>query len=204
MSPAATRKRFSPQEHLALERKSETRNEYYNGEILAMSGASREHNLISVNLLRDSGNQLEDRPCEAYTSDMRVAIEATGLYTYPDVSVVCGEPRFLESEVDTLLNPMVIVEVLSPTTEAYDRGVKFRHYRRIRSLREFVLITQERMLVERFTRQGNDWVLSDLTEPDQVLKLESINCEIPLSRIYAKVTFPETTGASGETALHSS
>ncbi len=201
MSSAAIKRRFTPQEYLALERKSETRSEYYNGEIFAMAGASREHNLISVNLLMDIGNQLYDRPCEVYTSDMRVHIEATGLYTYPDVTVVCGEPRFQDSEVDTLLNPMVIVEVLSQSTEAYDRGVKFRHYRRIGSLREFVLISQDRMMVERYTRQGNDWVLSELTDPDQVLKLDSIGCQIPLGRIYAKVTFPEA-GASGEPTLH--
>jgi len=202
MSSAATKKRFTPQEYLALERKSETRNEYFNGEIFAMAGASREHNLIAGNVNAEIRNQILDRPCESYPSDMRVYIEATGLYTYPDVTVVCGEPRFQDREVDTLLNPLVIVEVLSPTTEAYDRGVKFRHYRRIGSLREFVLISQERMLVERYTRQGNDWVLSDLTDPDQVLKLESIGCEIPLNRIYAKVTFPETTGASEEPTLH--
>jgi Uma2 family endonuclease len=201
MSSAATKIRFTPQEYLALERKSETRNEYYNGEIFAMAGASREHNLIVGNLLRDIGNQLEDRPCESYPSDMRVSIEATGLYTYPDVSVVCGEPRFQDREVDTLLNPTVIVEVLSPSTEAYDRGDKFRHYRRIDSLREFVLISQDRMMVERYTRRGNDWVLSDLTDPDQVLKLESIGCQIPLDRIYAKITFPEP-GAAEEPTLH--
>src|SRR5271157_519972 len=191
MSSAATKIRFTPQEYLALERKSETRNEYYNGEIFAMAGASREHNLIVANLLRDIGNQLEDRPCESYPSHMRVSIEATGLYTYPDVSVVCGEPRFQDREVDTLLNPTVIVEVLSPSTEAYDRGDKFRHYRRIDSLREFVLISQDWMMVERYTRQGQDWVLSDMTDPDQVLKLESIGCQIPLNRIYAKTTFPK-------------
>ncbi|MGA8346959.1 MAG: Uma2 family endonuclease [Isosphaeraceae bacterium] len=201
MSSAATKIRFTPQEYLALERKSETRNEYYNGEIFAMAGASREHNLTVANLLRDIGNQLEDRPCESYPSDMRVFIEATGLYTYPDVSVVCGEPRFQDREVDTLLNPTVIVEVLSPSTEAYDRGDKFRHYRRIDSLREFVLISQDRMMVERYTRRGNDWVLSDLTDPDQVLKLESIGCQIPLDRIYAKIKFPEP-GAAEEPTLH--
>ena len=201
MSSAATKIRFTPQEYLALERKSETRNEYYNGEIFAMAGASREHNLIVANLLRDIGNQLEDRPCESYPSDMRVSIEATGLYTYPDVSVVCGEPRFQDREVDTLLNPTVIVEVLSPSTEAYDRGDKFRHYRRIDSLREFVLISQDRMMVERYTRQGKDWVLSDMTDPDQVLKLESIGCQIPLDRIYAKIKFPEP-GAAEEPTLH--
>jgi Uma2 family endonuclease len=191
MSTAATKRRFTPQEYLALERKSETRNEYHDGEIFAMSGASREHNLIAGNLIRDIGNQLEDRPCESYPSDMRVWIEATGLYTYPDVVVVCGEPQFQDREVDTLLNPTVLVEVLSPSTEAYDRGVKFRHYRCIPSLREYVLISQDRMMVERFTRQGNDWVLSDLIDPDQILKLESIGCQIPLGRIYAKVKFPE-------------
>ena len=201
MSSAATKIRFTPQEYLALERKSETRNEYYNGEIFAMAGASREHNLIVANLLRDIGNQLEDRPCESYPSHMRVFIEATGLYTYPDVSVVCGEPRFQDREVDTLLNPTVIVEVLSPSTEAYDRGDKFRHYRRIDSLREFVLISQDRMMVERYTRQGKDWVLSDMTDPDQVLKLESIGCQIPLDRIYAKIKFPEP-GAAEEPTLH--
>jgi Uma2 family endonuclease len=201
MSSAATKIRFTPQEYLALERKSETRNEYYNGEIFAMAGASREHNLTVANLLRDIGNQLEDRPCESYPSDMRVFIEATGLYTYPDVSVVCGEPRFQDREVDTLLNPTVIVEVLSPSTEAYDRGDKFRHYRRIDSLREFVLISQDRMMVERYTRQGKDWVLSDMTDPDQVLKLESIGCQSPLDRIYAKIKFPEP-GAAEEPTLH--
>ena len=201
MSSAATKKRFTPQEYLTLERKSETRNEYYNGEIFAMSGASREHNLIAGNLFRDIGNQLEDRPCETYMNDMRVWIEATGLYSYPDVVVVCSEPRFQDREVDTLLNPTVIVEVLSPTTAAYDRGDKFRHYRRIDLLREFVLISQDRMMVERYTRRGNDWVLSDLTDPDQVLKLESIDCQIPLNRIYAKITFPEP-GAAEEPTLH--
>jgi len=201
MSSTATKRRFTPQEYLALERKSETRNEYYNGEICAMSGPSREHNLIAGNLFRDIGNQLEDRPCETYMNDMRVWIEATGLYTYPDGVVVCGEPRFQDREVDTLLNPTVIVEVLSPTTEAYDRGDKFRHYQRIGSLREFVLIAQDRMMVERYTRQGNDWVLSDMTDPDQVLKLESIGCQIPLDRIYAKITFPETD-ATEQPTLH--
>ncbi len=201
MSSAATRKRLSPQEYLAIERKSETRNEYYNGEMFAMAGKSREHNLISVNLLRDIGNQLEDRPCEAYPSDMRVSIEATGLYTYPDVSVVCGEPRFEDRELDTLLNPTVIIEILSPTTEAYDRGFKFRQYRHIDSLREFVLISQDRMMVERYTRQGCDWLFSDMTDAHQILNLESIGCQISLGRIYAKVAFPEP-GATEEPKRH--
>ena len=181
MSSAAAKTRFSPHEYLALERRSETRNEYYHGEIFAMAGANREHNLITANVLRDIGNQLEDRPCESYPSDMRVAVEATGLYTYPDVSVVCGDPRFQDSTADTLLNPTVLIEVLSPSTEAYDRGIKFHQYRRIVSLREFVLISQDRMMVELYTRQGSNWVLSELSEPDQILTLESIGCQIPLA-----------------------
>ena len=115
MSSAATKLRCTPQEHLARERKSPTRNEYHNGEIFAMAAASREHNLIAGNLYREIGNQIVDRPCEAYVNDMRVWIEATGLYTYPDVVVVCGEPQFQDSELDTLVNPTVLAEVLSPS-----------------------------------------------------------------------------------------
>src|SRR5271157_2277403 len=122
MSSAATKRRFTPQDYLALERKSETRSEYYRGEIFAMSGASREHNLIAGNVNSEIRNQILDRPCESYASDMRVCFEATGLYTYPDVVVVCGQPRFQDSQEDTLLNPTVLVEILSPSTEAYDRG----------------------------------------------------------------------------------
>src|SRR5208337_5226819 len=110
MSAAATKGHYSPTEYLALERVSPTKSEFYRGEIFAMSGASREHNLIAANLSRAVGNQLADRPCETYVSDMRVCIEATGLYTYPDVVVVCGQPRFQDSHVDTLLNPTVLVE----------------------------------------------------------------------------------------------
>jgi Uma2 family endonuclease len=191
----ATKLLYTPPEYLALERKSPTRNEYYRGEIFAMSGASREHNLIGGNINREIGNQILDRPCESYSSDMRVFIDETGLYTYPDVVVVCGQPEFLDREVDTLLNPTVIFEVLSESTEAYDRGVKFGHYRRIPSLKEYVLISQDRMLVERYTRQGDNWVLTDFTRLDQSLRLESIDCTIPLDRIYAKVKFDEAAPA---------
>jgi Uma2 family endonuclease len=123
---------------------------------------------------------------------MRVWIEATGLYTYPDFVVVCGEPRFQDGERDTLLNPTVIAEILFPSTEAYDRGLKFSHYRRILSLREYLLISQDRMLVERYTHQGEDWLLTEMTGPDQVLRLESIGCEVVLGRIYAKVTLAKS------------
>ena len=121
-----------------------------------MAGASREHNLIAANLVRRIGNQLDGRPCETYTNDMRVLVSQTGLYTYPDVIVVCGEALFLDENEDTLLNPTVIAEVLSPTTEAYDRGKKFGHYRRLESLREYVLVAQDEVLVEHYVREGDD------------------------------------------------
>jgi Uma2 family endonuclease len=190
MSTAA-KPRYTPAEYLSLERTSETRHEYYRGEMFAMSGASREHNLIAGNLSREIGTQIMDRPCEVYQSDMRVKVATTGLYTYPDVVVVCGEPRFEDKLVDTLHNPTVVCEVLSESTEAYDRGLKFGHYRRIPSLREYVIVSQERMSVERFSRRGDEWVLTDYLEPEQVLEIESIGCKVPLSRIYDKVRFPE-------------
>ena len=115
--------------------------------------------------------------------------------------MVCGEQRFQDRELDTLLNPTVIIEILSPTTEAYDRGFKFRQYRHIDSLREFVLISQDRMMVEHYTRQGCDWLFSDMTDADQVLNLESIGCQISLGRIYAKVRFPEPS-ATEESKRH--
>jgi len=187
MASAALKKRFSPEEYLALERKAGFKSEYHDGFITAMAGTSREHNLITLNLGGEVRSQLKDRPCEAYVSDMRVYIDRTGLYTYPDVVVVCGEPQFLDDSVDTLLNPTMIVEVLSPTTEDYDRGKKFLHYRRLPSLREYVLVSPDRVLVERYTRQGDDWLLTELSQIDDTLRLASIGCELPLREIYAKV-----------------
>ena len=134
MSSAAAKTHYTPEQYLALERDSSIRHEYHNGSIFAMSGASREHNLIALNLGAELRTQLLDRPCEAYVSDMRVLVARTGLYTYPDIVAVCGERQFQDSEVDTLLNPTLIIEVLSSTTEAYDRGKTFAHYRRLPSL----------------------------------------------------------------------
>jgi len=191
MSSAALSNRYTPEEYLALERKAEYKSEYFNGFITAMSGASREHNLIAVNMTSDLNAQLRDRKCEVYSGDMRVLISSTGLYTYPDVSVVCSQPQFLDKEVDTLLNPTVVVEVLSPSTETYDRGAKFAHYRRIESLQDYVMISQEEMHVEHYTKQGNGWFLSVLENPEAILELPSIGCKVALSEIYRKVVFKE-------------
>ena len=185
---------ISPEEYLRMERKSQERHEYYRGEVFAMSGASREHNLIAQNTSRSLGNQLDDRPCEVYQSDMRVKVSPTGLYTYPDVVVVCGEPQFEDAELDTLLNPTVIIEVLSESTEKYDRSKKFQHYRNVASLQEYVLIAQDEVHVEQFTKQGEQWVYADASKPDDVFTLPSIGCTLALSAVYKKVTFETDEG----------
>jgi Uma2 family endonuclease len=191
MSSAARKTRYTSEEYLAMERKAAFKSEYLNGFITAMSGASREHNRIAGNLHYNIRDRLENRPCEVFISDLRVWVSSTGLYTYPDVIVVCGDAEFQDDEVDTLLNPTVIIEVLSPTTESYDRGAKFAHYRRLPSLKEYVLIAQDRVLVERYVRQGDDWVFSALDDLDGTLKLVSIDCSIPLRDICARVSFSD-------------
>jgi Uma2 family endonuclease len=190
MASAAKILRYTPAQYLDLERKADFKSEYCNGFIVAMAGATKEHNQISGNIFRRIGNQFEDRSCTVYISDMRVFIDATGLYTYPDVAAVCGEAQFLDDVVDTLLNPTVIVEVLSHTTESYDRGRKFNHYRQLPSLQEYVLVAQDEVLVDHFTRQGDQWLLTMFRSLDDVLTLVSIDCAISLREIYAKVQFP--------------
>lgn len=182
---------LSPAQYLALERVAEERSEYLDGEMVAMTGGSRNHGLIVGNLVRELGSQLRDRPCEVYPTDLRVQVAQTGLYTYPDVTVVCGEPRFEDEQLDTLLNPTVILEVLSPTTESYDRGRKFEHYRTLGSLVEYLLVSQSQPRIERFLRQGEGaWLFSDAAGLEAVLALPSIGCELALAEVYAKVRFP--------------
>ena len=181
--------RYTPEEYLALERKAEYKSEYVNGEIIAMAGASRQHNLIAGNLYREISQQLRGRPCEAYISDMRVKVSHTGLYAYPDVVVVCGEIRFEAASNDTLLNPLVIVEVLSASTEAYDRGEKFAHYRRLESLQEYLLVAQDKIRIEHYVRQGTQWVLSEVSDLHDTVHLASIGCDVVLQEVYDKVQF---------------
>lgn len=177
-------------EYLELERKSEIRSEYIAGRIFVMSGASRRHNLIAVNLSREVSSQLRGKPCEAYVSDMRVKVAPTGMYTYPDIVAVCDEPRFEDAQVDTLLNPTVIVEVLSESTEAYDRGERFAHYRRLETLREYVLVAQDKVRIEHYRRrEGEEWVLSEVSDPASTLHLPSIDCHVGVGAIYEKVEF---------------
>ena len=180
--------RYTPEEYLAIDRNSEQKNQYYAGEIFAMGGASERHNLIVTNLVRELSTQLKGRPCKVYPSGMRVKVSATGLYTYPDVTVVCGEARFEDDQQDTLRNPTVVIEVLSGSTEDYDRGRKFERYRQIESLAEYVLIAQEKHHIERFRRQDNNqWLLSETSRLGDTISLDSIDCKLALAEIYDKV-----------------
>ncbi|MDG4554045.1 MAG: Uma2 family endonuclease [Candidatus Competibacter sp.] len=178
---------YTPEQYLALERQANHKSEYVNGGIFAMAGASKEHNQIAFNIAGELHAQLKNRPCLAYVNDMRVKVGATGLYTYPDVAALCGEPQFEDERMDTFLNPSVIIEILSPSTEAYDRGDKFAHYRRLPSLMEYVLIAQDKVRVEHYIRQDRRWVLTEMDSQEDMLCLVSIQCEIPLREIYAKV-----------------
>jgi len=153
-----------------------------------MSGASRRHNLIALHIGAELRAQLKQRPCEVYTSDMRVKISRTGIYTYPAVVVVCEEPVFEDTEVDTLLNPTVLVEVLSKSTEDYDRGGKFEHYRTLASLQEYLLVAQERCHVVHYVRQpDHTWLLAETFDMYCSVHLPSIHCDLMLSEVYAKV-----------------
>jgi Uma2 family endonuclease len=190
MSSAAAKPRLTPEEYLAIERKADYKSEYFAGEIFAMTGASRRHNLIVGNTTRELGNLLKKRPCQVYPTDMRVKIAETGLYTYPDVVVICGTPEFEDESEDVLLNPTLVIEVLSESTEAYDRGKKFEHYRHIPSLAEYLLIAQDRCRIEQFTKQNDGkWLFSEVNSPDAKVKLLSIDCELSVAEVYDKVEF---------------
>lgn len=181
-------KYYTPREYLAVEREAGFRHEYMDGEIFAMAGGNKRHNLISANVIRVIGNQILDRSCSVYGSDMRIKIPFTNAYTYPDVVGLCGPEEFEDDTEDNLLNPALIVDVLSKSTEAYDRGAKFESYQTIESLREYVLITQEPFRVEQFVRRdANTWTYFEFRSADDVLKLHSIECELCLRDIYHKV-----------------
>ncbi len=175
-------------EYLAFERKSKTKHEYFAGNIYTMAGASERHNLIVANLVIEIGVQFRKRPCRIYPSDMRVKISETGLYTYPDVTVVCGRPQFDDDQSDILLNPTVIFEVLFKSTEGYDRGKKFQHYRTIDTLTEYLLIAQDSYHIEHYVRQvDGQWLLSEATHLQETVHLPTIKCDLTLADVYDKV-----------------
>ena len=190
----------TPADYLTLERRAETKSEYLNGTIYAMSGASRNHNRITVNLARRLGNQLSGTPCEPFVNDMRVKVSPTGLYTYPDAVVACGEPRFEGQHLDTLLNPAVVIEVLSNSTEAYDRGEKFAHYRALESLTDYLLIAQGKPRVEHYQRQADgQWLYSVADGLEAQIEIAAIGSALRLAEIYERVEFPASQPAPPQT-----
>jgi len=186
--PLQNKRQFTIEEYLALERNSEQKSEYYAGEIYAMVGASEPHNLIVTNIVSELSNQLKKHTGRVYSNNMRVKVEATGLYTYPDIVTICSDPIFDDEHKDTLLNPTILIEVLSKSTEAYNRGEKFEHYRKMESLSEYLLVSQDKYYIEHFIRQPNDqWLLLETNHIEQILELPSIHCQLALSEVYDKV-----------------
>jgi len=181
--------RLTPDEYLLLEGAAETRSEYLGGEMIPMPPASRAHNLVVTNLAGIFANEFLDRPFETYTQGMRVkGVMPSRAYMYPDVVVVGGEPQFEDSHIDTLLNPTLVVEVLSKSTEGYDRGLKFSHYRSIESLQEYLLVSQKECRVEQYARQaGGKWLYTECLDPKANIDLASVACRLPLTRLYHRV-----------------
>jgi len=182
---------LTPEEYLHREKDAEFRSEYFRGEMFAMAGASANHILIVGNCVQTLGQQLKKKPCRVYPSDLKLRIEATGLFTYPDLSVVCGDPQIETNGGDVLLNPVVLVEVLSDSTEAYDRGKKSQHYRTIPSLKHYALIAQDRHSIDCFTRKPDgSWVLTSCHALDEKVELEAIDCQLAITEVFDKVVFP--------------
>jgi len=191
MSTLTAQTYLTPEEYLTWERKQPFKNEYHNGQIIAMSGASRAHNLVTMNVANQLYTQLVTQGCEVYPGDMRVQIHQPTSYFYPDIAVVCGEPRFGDDTFDTLLNPVLIVEGLSPSTAAFDRGEKFEHYKQLASLQEYILISQNRVHVERYLRRDTQWILTEFRKIDEVIHLLSNRCQFSVRGIYTLVKFPD-------------
>jgi Uma2 family endonuclease len=179
---------LSPEEYLEQERRAEYKSEYFAGEVFAMAGASRRHGLIVMNVAGHLWQQLKGKPCEVYTGDLRLRVTPAGLYTYPDVTVVCGDVQFADDQKDTVLNPVVLIEVLSESTSDYDRGRKFEYYRTLPSLKEYLTVAQDKPHIEHWTRQQEDsGSLVEFNNLSQTIRLASIDCVLPLKEIYDKV-----------------
>jgi Uma2 family endonuclease len=189
---ASIRKTMTPEQYLKQERKAPFKSEYLAGEIFAMAGASPRHVLITTNAAASFVSQLKGRQCFVFASDLRVKVSAGMLYTYPDIVIVCGMPRYEDRQKDTLLNPTALIEVLSDSTEAYDRGEKFAMYRSLKSLTDYLLISQSEPMIEHFSLGPNGpWALMDYREMGAVVPLPSIECTLPLADVYDKVVFDD-------------
>lgn len=185
--------RLTEAEYFAIEETAEFKSEFYNGEMFAMAGGSRPHDEIGCSLQRHVGNQLSGGRCREYSQNMRIKAGDSGLYTYPDLAIVCGEPQFEEDKTATLLNPTVLFEILSPSTESYDRTAKFLLYRHIESLQQYVLIAQDAPIVEVRTRNADEtWTSAWYESLDDICRIDSAGIALPLSAIYERVTFENT------------
>ncbi|MCZ2147120.1 MAG: Uma2 family endonuclease [Bryobacterales bacterium] len=184
--------KLTEEEYLAVERAAEIRSEFYGGEMFAMSGGTMAHSILGSNFLAELHLSLKGRPCIVFNPDMRIKVVKTGLYAYPDLSVVRGRPLFADDKKDSLVNPSLIVEVLSPSTESYDRGRKFEHYRSIETLRDYILVSQDRVLVEHYARrEAAAWLLRVYSLLEEELRIDSVSVAIPLSAIYRGIEFVE-------------
>jgi Uma2 family endonuclease len=192
--------KYTAEEYLAREEKAEYKSEYYDGEIRMMAGGTRDHSVIAVNTIIALGNALKKTPCTVLNSDMRLLVSPCGNYTYPDAMVICGRTIFQTGRTDVVANPIVIVEVLSASTREHDRIEKFTLYRQIESLREYVLIDSERIVVSILRREDDSgkWTIEIMNNPADILVLESLQIEIPLTEIYDKINFQATDATSGE------
>jgi len=185
---------LTPEQYLKIERAAETKSEYYNGEMFAMAGTSFRHAQISMNVAAELRQGLRGSKCQAVSSEVRLGVSPTGLYTYPDVMVVCG-PKFADNDFDTVTNPTVIIEILSPTTEAFDRGKKFESYRTLDSLRDYLMVAQDRVHVEHYTRQpGGFWTLQEASDRERTVEIASVGCGFKVAAAYENVAF-ETPAA---------
>jgi Uma2 family endonuclease len=190
MGQHALNPKYTPEEYLAMEEEASYKSEYYDGEIFALAGASFNHNRIATNLVVALENAFSDKPCMAFTNDMRLLVEEHELYTYPDVMVLCDNPEFVKDRDDTIKNPILIAEVLSESTKDYDRGQKFEFYRSIKTLKDYILIDQSRVHIEYFHKiESGKWLMKEITDIDETLTLKSIDLEVPIEDIYNKVNW---------------
>lgn len=181
---------ISESQYLQSERQSQTKSEYLAGQVFAMAGASIEHAAIVLNIAAELLAQLRSRGCRVFTQDVRVKVEQASAYFYPDVVIVCGQPQLEDEQRDTLLNPVVVIEVLSPSTEIFDRSVKFFAYQKLPSLREYLLVAQDKVRVEHFIRQPDgQWLQREYTQAEEVIHLTSVNIDLPVQTVYEGIPF---------------
>ena len=178
---------YTESEYLEYDLHSEHKNEFFNRQIYAMAGTSEKHNTISVNISSELRSQLKNKPCKVYAGEMRIKVQSTGLFAYPDLMVVCPEIQFSGDKPDTVLNPILIIEILSDSTESTDRGAKFAHYRKIPSLREYVLVSQNSQKIEKYhLNASSKWELEETTEDNPKIEFHSISCILKLEEVYDK------------------